>query len=151
MPSTTRKARSGSLKQGQKQSGSRTMAKPLKRDLGPEINVSEEILKMASSNFPGIKNQGPLPRCVVVIWKDAVHRFGWQDDSEFGDPDDDLCYSMGWLMKQTEDVIAIAQTVGIGTHAQTIQIPAGMVIGVTEIEMEIDICPQSLSKRAGNT
>ena len=58
----------------------------------------------------------------------------------------DLCYSIGWLMKQTEDVIAIAQTVGIETHAQTIQIPAGMVIGVTEIEMGIDICPQALSK-----
>lgn len=148
MRSTTRKAQSGSLKQGQRQSGSKTLAKPLKKDPQPEINISEVIGKIAPSNFPGIKDQGPLPRCVVVIWKDAVHRFGWQDDSEFGDPDDDLCYSIGWLMKQTDDVIAIAQTVGIETHAQTIQIPAGMVIGVTEIEMGIDICPQALSKMA---
>jgi len=66
------------------------------------------------------------PDLVVVEWVDAAHFDGWQ----FGaDPDNTFepCWTVGFLLKDTEQGVTICQTWYPGDVANLIQIPRGMI------------------------
>jgi hypothetical protein len=63
-------------------------------------------------------------RKVIVKWRDAIHGAGWQDSS---DTEDDTVHSVGWIISKTKKLILLAQSIGCGLHANTIQIPVPMI------------------------
>lgn len=63
---------------------------------------------------------------VLVIWEDAAHNFGWLS-GEVPETLDGLVETVGWLVAETEAHVIIAQSLTNGAHAQTLQIPVGMV------------------------
>lgn len=67
---------------------------------------------------------------VLVAWDDAAHQFGWLDGEEV-EVQDSIVHTVGWLLKRTDQMLIIGQSLTGGGHAQTLQIPAGMVRSVT--------------------
>ena len=66
------------------------------------------------------------PDLVVVEWIDAAHFEGWQ----FGENPENIfepCWTVGFLMSDTDEGVMIAQTWYPGDTANLIQIPAGMI------------------------
>ena len=82
------------------------------------------------------KAKKPAPRRIVLVrWHDAVHQMGWLDDEDRDKEEADICMSVGWVIKATKTVMKLAQTIGKDDDdvAQTVQIPVGMIIDVTEL------------------
>ena len=93
-----------------------------------------------------------LPRLVIVEWQDAVHHFGWQSGNDFTDVFSlPSVYSVGWVMGEDETGIKLAQSWAKRNHAQIIIIPKGMVVGVTDIQIDLEECPLATSKSAKST
>lgn len=73
---------------------------------------------------------------VMVEWNDACHvTHGWMDSPPEGAPQvfdhaDDRCRTIGWVVRIDERSITLAQTDGISTVANTLQIPMSMVKSV---------------------
>lgn len=92
-----------------------------------------------------------LPRLVIIEWQDAVHYFGWQSGNDFTDvftlPS---VYSVGWHLGEDESGIKLAQSWAKRNHAQVIIIPKGMVVGITDIQIDTE-CHSKTSKNAKNT
>lgn len=75
------------------------------------------------------------PALVLIEWRDAAHEFGWMEGNEQGDDEPELsCFSTGWLLKKKKTHIKICQTYSSNNHAQTLVIPAGMILAVTTIK-----------------
>lgn len=90
-----------------------------------------------------------MAKKVLIRWRDAVHRFGWLDDVEH---EDDVVETIGFLLSKTKDTFIVAQSVGAGAHAQTIQIPAPMVIEVEElITVKKEKTPHGRNRSAAKT
>jgi hypothetical protein len=62
----------------------------------------------------------------LVIWEDAAHQPGWLEGEEVN-ASDCMVETVGWLMSETDAHLIMAQSITSGAHAQTIQIPLGMV------------------------
>ena len=74
------------------------------------------------------------PKLVLVEWEDALHEFGWLDNMPSKNPDDVMCYTVGWQMVKTKKHIIVAQTIsGEDGVAQTLQIPMGMVHSIRQL------------------
>ena len=93
-----------------------------------------------------------LPRLVIVEWQDAVHYFGWQSGNDFTDvftlPS---VYSVGWVMGEDETGIKLAQSWAKRNHAQIIIIPKGMVVGITDIQIDLEECQSKTEKSVSPT
>lgn len=78
----------------------------------------------------------PTPRPVVVDWVDAVHRFGWQDGLE---PERGVSAvrTLGFLMVADDHCVVVALSVAADSHAQTIEIPRGMIREVRYLELPL--------------
>lgn len=66
------------------------------------------------------------PDLVVIEWVDAAHIEGWQ----FGVKPDlsfDSCWTVGFLMAESDDGVVVAQTWYPDDVAHLIQIPRGMI------------------------
>lgn len=75
------------------------------------------------------------PKMVLVRWRDAVHEFGWIDDDSKDKDGEDMCISVGFLLKSNTKLVKLAMTLGEGDDevAQTLQIPRGMIEDVREL------------------
>lgn len=69
----------------------------------------------------------------VVEWEDAAHEFGWQE-GVIPEPKTVIVRSVGYVIKRTKKHILLAQSIAEDNHAQTLQIPKGMVIKVKNIK-----------------
>ena len=70
-------------------------------------------------------------RMVVVTWRDAIHEHhGWTSDRSLPHQEDTV-QSMGWLVRKDARSLTLAQTDGIDSFANTIQLPMPMVIKIT--------------------
>lgn len=67
---------------------------------------------------------------VLVIWEDACQGGGWVDGEEV-DLSETIVESVGWLAHMTDAHMILMQSITDGEHANTVQIPAGMVRSVT--------------------
>ena len=66
-------------------------------------------------------------RLVLVTWHDAVHlTHGWVDSLVFSHKND-YVHTVGWLLRKDKKSLTIAQSDGINTVANTMQIPVQMV------------------------
>lgn len=63
---------------------------------------------------------------VLVVWEDAAQGGGWIDGEEV-DPSDTIVESVGWLAESNAERVILIQSITDGSHAQTLQIPAGMI------------------------
>lgn len=74
-----------------------------------------------------VKRPKQLYPLVEIVWDDAAGlRHGWTAKEEKLEPY--ICLSVGFLIRETEDHILIAQdTDGDGSHNGRSQIPRGMV------------------------
>lgn len=74
-------------------------------------------------------------KMVIVRWRDAVHEFGWLDDGDDAKDSQDMCVSIGFVLKSTAKVLRIAMTLGEddGEVAQTLQIPRGMIEEIRDL------------------
>jgi hypothetical protein len=74
---------------------------------------------------------------VLVEWNDAVHlKHGWSDDDLATVKHvDDVCYSVGWMIRQDDKSLTLAQTDGLDTIANTLQLPMAMIKKVTQIKV----------------
>ena len=74
---------------------------------------------------------------VMVEWNDACHvTHGWMDSPAEGAPQvhehaDDRCLSVGWVIRADERSVTLAQTDGMNTVANTLQISMSMVTSIT--------------------
>lgn len=67
---------------------------------------------------------------VLVVWEDASHGGGWLDGEDF-ESSDTIVETVGWLALVNGEYMVIVQSITEGQHANTLQIPAGMVRSVT--------------------
>lgn len=67
------------------------------------------------------------PTIALVVWEDASMGGHWQEGQAPTTDDDNLVYSMGWLMFESKDRIIIVQSLADGTHGNSLTIPRGMV------------------------
>lgn len=72
---------------------------------------------------------------VVVHWEDAAHQFGWLE-GEVVERLNTIVETVGWLIHMDENCLIIVQSLTEGAHAQTLQIPAGMVREVKYLRYE---------------
>jgi hypothetical protein len=70
---------------------------------------------------------------VLVIWEDAAHQFGWLDGEEVA-VIDGLVETVGWLIDRNDRHLIVVQSLTSGSHAQTLQIPAGMIRSMAFLE-----------------
>lgn len=70
---------------------------------------------------------------VLIIWEDAAHQSGWLDGEEVEATDCEV-ETVGWLVRIDDQRLIIAQSLAEGCHAQTLQIPRGMVREVIYLE-----------------
>jgi hypothetical protein len=77
---------------------------------------------------------------VLVTWRDAVHGHGWIDDDEKDAEFEDVCLSIGWVIKVTKTSIKLAQTVGKNDDeiAQTVQIPSSMLLSIQDLAVSTE-------------
>lgn len=72
------------------------------------------------------KPKYPFP-LVEVKWLDAQTSHGWEDKDEI-DSEVPVVTTIGFLLKETEDSVVIASTIGQDkTHNSRILIPIGMI------------------------
>lgn len=72
------------------------------------------------------KPKYPFP-LVEVNWLDAQTSHGWEDKDEI-DSEVPVVTTIGFLLKETEDSVVIASTIGQDkTHNSRILIPIGMI------------------------
>lgn len=91
------------------------------------------------ASIPEVKT----PAIVLVEWLDAEHEFGWQDGNELEDADPVLnCFTVGWLLKKTKTHIRVCQTFSHNNHAQTLVIPKGMIVSLTELQPPMKRSPR---------
>jgi hypothetical protein len=74
-----------------------------------------------------------IPKCVLISWLDACHEFGWQEGNDDIKSEVVPCVTIGWLLGESDESIKVCQTWTVDNHAQTIVIPKGMVLYVTEV------------------
>jgi len=80
---------------------------------------------------------------VLVEWKDAACTATWQAEGTALTVES--CWSMGWLLQDTEDSILLAGTVSSnGDFNQSIVIPRGMVVDIREIYSAPDTMPDNV-------
>ena len=95
-------------------------------------------------------------RMILVRWHDAVHQLGWLDKDERDEESADICLSVGFVIKANKSVMKLAQSVGKDDEdvAQTVQIPIGMIIDVTELvkaaSVNVSIVPKLSKGSHGN-
>ena len=73
-------------------------------------------------------------KLLMVTWHDAIHTtHGWVDSMAFKHIDD-LVHSVGWLLRKDKKSITLAQTDGIDSVANPLQIPMKMVQKITSLK-----------------
>ncbi len=66
-------------------------------------------------------------RLVLVTWHDAVHlTHGWVDSLKFKHAND-IVHTAGFLIRKCKKSLTVAQSDGIDTVANTLQIPRRMI------------------------
>lgn len=85
------------------------------------------------NNLPRSAPLKNIPKCVLISWLDACHEFGWQEGNDDIKSEIVPCVTIGWLLGESEESIKVCQTWTVDNHAQTIVIPKGMVLSVTEV------------------
>lgn len=71
-------------------------------------------------------------KVVVIIWDDAESSDGWEEAPEELEPK--LATSVGFLVRQTEKYVLIAQSYDNGHTNGRFQIPKGMIKEIKEIK-----------------
>ena len=70
---------------------------------------------------------------VIVKWIDAETSDGWDNDHDDNEP---VCYSVGFLVKETEKFLTLAGSFSEGQTNNRIKIPKGMIVAVMPLKQD---------------
>ena len=79
------------------------------------------------------------PTMVLVRWRDASMTCAahWMDGLPAAPKSSDfVCVSVGWLTHKSKHFVQLTQTLTTGQHAHVIDIPAGMVMSITPLQLD---------------
>lgn len=82
-------------------------------------------------------------RLVFVVWKDATTELSWSNKEKIEKLIPPTCYTVGWLVNDTDYHITVAQTVGDKVVADDDEdqpgniwtIPKGMIVAIKQIKI----------------
>lgn len=91
---------------------------------------------------------------VLVSWRDAEAQIDWQrvDDIQISQP---IVYSLGWLVKETKEVIIIAADLAPGERGldinRRLEVPKGMIEKMVKVQLKtakgtFDLMPKKPKK-----
>lgn len=79
------------------------------------------------------------PPMVCVTWQDAAMSSvpHWSDGAPIAPKRRDfVCVSVGWLTHKSKHFVQLTQTLTQGQHAHVIDIPLGMVMSITPLQLD---------------
>ena len=78
-----------------------------------------------------------MSKLVCVHWEDAESSAGWIDQKEIDQAECPIVETVGWIVRDDDRLIALAQTTGGSDSCGVMYIPKKMVKDIVEIDNKI--------------
>lgn len=72
--------------------------------------------------------------CLYIKWLDITSKNGWVDESQAASTQPCVCYSVGFYLNETEEVIRISDSINDDGDRSVLVIPKGVVVEIIRMK-----------------